>query len=929
MKKNVLLGILFSFLTIASFSQGSITGVINDAQTGEEIIGANVIIVDSDPMIGTITDFSGNFFLDNVPAGTHTIQVSFISYDSKRVESVTINDGETKNLTIKLEKASVDINEVKVKAKSSRESEKYQLMEQKKSTVIKESIGVKELSKMGVSDAESATTKISGVTKTESSGDVYIRGLGDRYLTTTMNGLPIPSDDVSKKNIDLKLFSTDIISNVGISKTYSVERYADQASGNVDISSKTIGYGITVDVSTGINSNILSFDKFSEFKASRNYEDLTLGYYNKPYDTKEAVKQQSWNTVEKNIPLDYGLSVLGGKEFELGNGNKLSFFGTLSHSGESEYRKGVYRRYESNYHDREFTDAVDYITNIETSGLLNLSYNFSANSSISYNALYINKTEDELYEAGRNGSGYYFEATGGNIQVDGGDSSIYIKDQNIITTQVLINQLQGSHKIGDKNKLNWAVTYNLVNADEPNRIRNVVSILDESVYYVRQGGFDQKKSSQSIQDNDITGYVRDEFSIIDEDNKKLKLNIGANFRNKKRDFENKFIGIEVHNEVRGSAIDNMDEVLLDQNLYNTYYGRDNDEPGLKLNEQPPDVYNAELLVFGGYADIEWGISNFSGNLGLRYEHDYLFIEWDVSNDLPGEEEPSYDNILPALNLKYQLTDKSSLRFAASKTITLPEFKEIAPFEYVSPEGDVTKGNPELKMSQVYNVDLKWELFPSMGELISAAAFYKMINDPINLTIKKGSSQIFYYENTGEQAQVYGIELEGKVNVLKSASRAHKLNLSMNATKMWFNQDIIKDFQYNNKTEIGLQGAADFITNTSLSYRHISERPFTATLTGNYSSDKIFALGASEDVLQSDVLFNNEIIEKGFVTLDFVLSKQISDRISVKFSAKNLADPSIERIQEIELPGEEAFDAVVRSYKKGRSFSLGISIDINN
>ncbi len=911
-RRLALATVFFALAFVATAQNGTIKGVVTDASTDEPLIGATVMLEGT--TIGVLTDFDGNYTLGNITPGTYNVRCSFISYETSTIENVEITSGNTQTFNFEMGESTMQIEDVQVVAKANRESESMLLLDQKEASGITESIGSRQLSSMGVSDAASATTKISGVTKTEGSGDVYIRGLGDRYLSTTMNGLPIPSDDVSKKNIDLELFSTDVISNVGINKTYDIATYGDQASGNVDVVSKTISHDISVSLSSGVNSTVLSSGKFNDFKATQNSNDITFGYYKKPYITADAVSNQSWNAVSKKLPLDYGLSIIGGNEFYIGNGDKLSLFVTASHSGDSEYREGEYRRYESNYYDREFTDAEDYISTIETNGLLNLTYDFSSKSSISYNALYVNKTEDKLYEAGRNRTGYYFERTGSSE----GDNSVFIRDQNIVTTEVLVNQLIGKHQLSEKNNVKWAVAYNIVNADEPSRIRNVVSIPGEFVNYVRVGGFDQRKSSQNINDSELNGYLKDEFSFVDEEDKIFKINTGLNFRYKERKFDSKFVGVEVDHGITGTDIDNMDEVLLNQSYYNN--------ESLEINEQKLNLYNAELLVYAGYADIAWRKSRFSGNVGFRYEHDYLFVEWDVTNSPSGDVEYTYDNILPAFNIKYDLTDKSALRLAASKTITLPEFKELARFEYVSPEGDVSRGDEDVKMSEVYNIDLKWELFPGNAELISLGAFYKMINDPINQTMVKGSSQAFYYANTGEKANVYGIELEIKKNLL-ATSEKHKLNLSFNATKMWFEQDLLEYHQYNNKTKVGLEGASEFITNASLSYATKNDNPFTATVSGNYSSDKIYALGAAEDLVYSDVYYNNEIIEKGFVTLDLVLNKDISERVSIKLSAKNLLNPPVKRVQRIDPSGDdESFDAVVRSYKRGLDISLGISMN---
>ena len=180
----------------------------------------------------------------------------------------------------------VSLDEIIVKSILSKESVTAILLEQKKAVIIKESIGAQTLAKIGVSDAANATTKISGVTKSESSGDIYIRGLGDRYLSTTMNGLPIPSDDVNNKNINLNLFSTNIIKNVGISKTYSTHSYADQGSGNVDVNTKEYSKkGYSISLSGGTNTNVLNLS--DDFRTTIINKDVTFGFHQKAICTSK------------------------------------------------------------------------------------------------------------------------------------------------------------------------------------------------------------------------------------------------------------------------------------------------------------------------------------------------------------------------------------------------------------------------------------------------------------------------------------------------------------------------------------------------------------------------------------------------------------------------------------------------------------------
>ncbi|MFV0269868.1 MAG: TonB-dependent receptor domain-containing protein [Draconibacterium sp.] len=482
------------------------------------------------------------------------------------------------------------------------------------------------------------------------------------------------------------------------------------------------------------------------------------------------------------------------------SGNDFSLFATISHSNSSGYEKGSYKEYRSNVLDNSFTDAENFMTEFNTTGLLNLAYDLGKDHSINFNSLIVLKTVDQLYEQGRNGEGYVYD------QLPQQEHA-FVRDQNLKETQLFINQLLGTHNMGRKNRLAWAVGYNRVNAGEPNRIRNEVNMLAENmVGFAYVGDFQQKKSTQTISDNELNGYIKDIVTFVDKDEKLLRFDYGGTFRMKGRDFYSLPYGVRAKTP-RVESIDNLDEALLDLDLYNS--------GSLQLREVAPDFYDAALNVYAGFFNIDFRKGKFSGNIGLRYERDELKVNWDVTNYVgrTGSLEEPYDNILPALTVKYQATQKNSFRFAASKTITLPEFKELAPFEYVSPTGRVTKGNPGLMKSDNYNFDLKWEFFPAAGDLFSLTGFYKIINDPINMAQTRGSSGNFYFANTGKQANVYGVEAEARFAIIKARTTGGPdLDLTLNATIMWHEQDLFDIFQYNSKTGTKLQGAAGFIFN---------------------------------------------------------------------------------------------------------------------
>lgn len=899
------------YISAFTFAQtGSVTGTLTDKEYNDEPLAfANVIIKGTTK--GTTSDFDGKFILENIEPGEYIIQFSFVGYETQEIPTTIVAD-ETVTLNVSMGPSSAKLDEVVIKTTVKRESETALLLEQKKATTIKESIGSERLSKIGVSSAANATTKISGVTQSEGSGEIYIRGLGDRYLSTTMNGLPIPSDDVQNKNIDLGLFSTNMIQNVSISKTYDVASYGDQASGTVDIASKIYSKkGFKVTLGSGMNSNVMGLN--GDFKRSIITDDVTLGFHKKQYAVVNLITKQGWDPIETNTHPNLSLTLSGGYKFDV-LGKEVTVFGAGSYNVSQDFYEGIFKSYRANVLDNSFSDVNQYNTTYNTTGYLNTRVKLNDDHKITYTFLGVNNGIDQVYEQGRNTLGFVYDQ-------DPQEEGAFVRDQNFKQTTMFVNQLHGDHRFSDNHQLKWGAGYNFVLAEEPNRIRNEANILDENtVQYAHVGDFQQRKSSQKIEDTEYNAYVKDAIKFGSEDEeglKPFKLNFGANFRTKERKFNSLFIGVRAKG-FQVPDVDSFSDTFTPNNFFN----------GLSLKEREPDVYFADLNIYSGFASLDFKASNkLSGNFGLRYEVDNIDVEWSVANYVGryGTTSKSYNNLFPSLNLKYEINETQFLRLAGSLTQTLPEFKEIAPFEYVTPTGRVIKGDPNISKSDVTNIDVKWEFFPENGGLFSATSFYKQIKNPINLTMARGSSGVFQYRNTGDKADVFGLELETRLGLLKNADDDNIIDFNANVTKMWFEQDLYKEFQYNNKSTSGLQGASDLIINSSVSYNNQRENAFIATLSANYSSDKIFALGSPEDLEQSDIMFNEEIIEKGFITLDVILSKAINKNLTIKALAQNILNPVIKQTQEItDIPSGLTTNETVQSYKRGADFSLNLS-----
>ncbi len=935
---------LFIFLfSVTVWAQtGTIEGTLSDKEMNNEPLPfANVIIKGTTK--GATTDFDGKYIIENVPVGTYEVEFSFVGYEPVTIPNVVVQDGKFTNVSTALGASAAALDEVIIKVQTSRERETALLMEQKNAVEIKESIGAQQLAKQGISDAATATTKISGVTSSEASGDVFIRGLGDRYLYTTMNGLPVPSDDIERKNIDLSLFNTRVIQSLSVSKTYASTESADQASGTVNISSKELSgtEELSVGVRTGVNTNVAQSGVFDNFKVSANQADFQAGYlpgqgftsatlparYTNlvTYKAYPRLTQQSWNPSQVNTPLNSRVAISLGKKI----GEKLKIFATASQSTDFKYRKGLFRQFRSNFIDDTITDATNYNRTVYTTAMGNVDFRLNDNNSFKYVSLFVNKLSDEVYEGGRNGEGTIFEETAPEEGL-----SQFIRDQNTKQTSMWVNQLFGEHDFSERNKLNWGLGFNVVYANEPNRIRNEVNFNDDIVQLGRNGGFQQRKTFQYIDDVEYAGLVKDELTLVDTEAQKAKLVLGLNYRNKQRGFRSQFLGITERstNAINPSSIDNLGAIFTAANF---------DSGLLQFNVIPTDLYDAELDSKSAFTAFTFEREKYNAYIGARYQKDYINVDYDVNN-IPGRIGNSlqeYDNLYLTGNFKYNLNEDQSLRVAASRTITLPEFKEIAPFEYVSATGQITRGNPDIKASTNYNLDLKYEWFPSADQLLSVAGFYKMIKDPINKVQDRGSAGVFSYFNAGNQADIYGIELETRVNLYKSEDEdGSNLRLGVNATRMWHKQDLkeiydadgnfIRTFRYKGLTEEGLQGASDYIFNANLNFTTNSENPFDASLVANYASNSILALGAPEIQTESDINYNDAIIEVGYVTLNAIVSKKFAKNWQLQLRAQNLLNPEIKRTQLVK-PSTTNIETnqVVRSYSLGSTFSLGLTYSL--
>jgi hypothetical protein len=530
--KRIYIAILLLINTLAfSQSKGTISGTVLDKEADNSPLPfADVYIKGT--TIGTTTEFEGTYLLQ-VDPGTYTLVFNFIGYKTIEVPNVVVKADENTliNQTLSASEG-VSLDEILISASTVRESESALLTEQKNAVEIKQSIGAQELARKGVSNAATAVTKISGISK-EGSSNVYVRGLGDRYLNTSYNGLTMPANDINKKNIDLNLFSTDVIQNVSVSKAYAANFYADFAAGNVNINSKEYsGDGFfEVSLSSGINSNAVSKDFV------KNSGTGFFGFYGRyNHNPFAVVLSHGPDPIPGQFPINSGISASGGKSFNVGNEGRFSLFLTAGFQNEYNYLSGSEMDY-TNVVKKSYpnVDIYDYATITTIMG--NFIYKINDNHKLSYNSLFINSGNDEVGYYGVKGLGTNRDAL---VNTDAGNYQMNVQfNQNL----VFVNQITGNHKVNDdKLILDWGLGYNNVYSHEPDRKRmsleEYYNYLDNDpntnpIFYTNNS-FDNQRYFEKIIDEEINGRINAELIISDA----VNLNIGANDRYKTRDFGN-------------------------------------------------------------------------------------------------------------------------------------------------------------------------------------------------------------------------------------------------------------------------------------------------------------------------------------------------------------------------------------------------------
>lgn len=913
--------LLFGLVTVTAGAQvapttaptGRLVGRIVDAQSGQGIAHVAIQVVGT--RIGTISGVDGRYNIPGVPAGTVTLQARLIGYQPKTVTGIILPADKSHQQDITLEQSAAILTATVVTATSERGTVNEALNTQKTAIGIVSAVTVEQISKSPDSDAAQAAQRVSGVTL-QKGGTLFVRGLGERYTTTQLNGTRVPSPEPEKRTVPLDLFPSSLLEAVTTSKTFTPDQQGDFSGAQVEIktrefpairqysASMTAGY-----TSGATGSDILSAfsaggERLANVGAKRDLPSLIRSVGNLQGITLNQGDENlliskfrnAWTPTTSTASPNSSTSLsVGGNDPVLGQRIGYLLSGTFSQS--SDVRSGLSRAVANRGNTPGSTVEQDRFegesgsVGVMWGGLANFSTLVAGHSRLSFNNTYSRTADnDARREFG------FFENEGFKARID---------RQQYVERSVRSNQIAAEHQFGEAHKVDWALTSSGVSRDEPDRT--------EFVYVIEPGpnGTDVLRWHNSSN----AGAVRT-FAKLTEDNLEGRLNYQLNFDALGRQHFVKFGGLHRETDrdadTRAFAITalGLDDATRELSPEQLFDGRLTGAADSVLHIIPLSQggsYVASDKLSAGYVMAEVGLTDRLRLItGARYESDKLSVNATSTLGQPVRTNNDWKDLLPSAALNFSLTEYQNLRLSVSRTLARPEYRELVPIKSRDVlNGDDLEGNPNLQRTRIDNVDLRWEWYPASGEVFSIGVFAKRFDQPIERVYRaSGSSNRFVGFVNAESAENYGLELEARKGLGFLGRYLEPLSVFSNLTLMRSEIDLGANQTSATNPKRRMVGQAPYVLNVGVAYASVSGNT-SATLLFNRVGDRIEAAG---DLPLPD------IVQQTRNVLDFSLRFPVISALSGRFDAKNLLDEPFETIQ----------GTVTREFwKSGRTFQFGM------
>jgi len=962
---------------------GTVTGKVFDQITGEEVLFATVQLQGS-PMI-TSTDMDGRFLFSKVPSGSFTLVITAVGYQKVSITNLEVGPGATVEKIVSIKPAVMEIEEFTVESKKVNNTEGALLAMQKNADAVQDGVSNQELGRSGAGDAGAAMKYVTGAS-VEENKFVVVRGLGDRYSVTSLNGITTPSSDPYRNSTSLDLIPSGMLDNIIVRKTFTPDQPGNFTGGNVDISTKsfperfyfTFGTGVSVNTQSSFRSDFLTesggaLDLLGMDDGTRALPEIykdpaTIALMNDVFylkvrglntsagirDTFNQTSRGFRNTfvpTEKFSPMNYAFNLAVGNVFNFKNKNesKLGYYVGANYDRSFTYYNnavlGAYRLTDtSSTQLQEFFDFTDRRgqETVALGGMASLTFRVNAGNEISANAVY-NQSGEQTSQI----------SSGSAPQILSATDNSFTTMANIYQQRSMLNlQLKGRHAGVQNGRLEaeWSAGYTLSRQDQPDMKLFAHQTNPSGINTLDNGSFDDPfHYFRNLEDRAWQGKL--DLSVRVGKNPANKIKFGGNFMHKDREFSEQRFQIS-WNAGNGNYVDSnnpfyspqviwleMDSTSnfsaffnpLNFGIVDTLIGVQYPQGGryihnnfLKNQSRATNAYSGYETISAAYAmlNYEWERWKFIG--GLRAEHSNMFVQSQDTAIAEGQIQKW--NFLPAASLVYKINEEMNLRAAFSQTLARPNLRELAPFvAYDMIGAPAFNGNPNLKMTDILNVDLRYEYYFKPGEMFAVSVYGKQFNNPIVRTFDplSGSTTGEFKFSNVPSARVAGIELDyrSRLAILVKTKWAENIKFGINASFIASEADIdsvelssILSINPNFGTTRPFQGQSPYLVNASLGYLPPALR-MEATLSLN-----VFGTRLSENSQAG----TPDIYEVARPTLNLTLTKWLGkeDKFALKLMVQNLTNAKFRRVQTYK---DQEF--VVSDYQLGQTFSFSLTYQI--
>ncbi len=874
--------------TISTVPTGRITGRVIDANTGQGISDAGVQVVGT--TIGTQSGVDGRFTLSGIPAGTVTMQFRRIGYTPKTVTGLMLPSSQTLEQNVTLATAAARVAAQVVSASAERGTVNDALDQQRTAVGVVNSVTAEQIAKSPDGDAAQAVQRVSGVT-VQDGKYIFVRGLGERYTTASLNGARVPSPEPEKRVVPLDMFPSGLLQTVTTTKTFTPNLQGDFAGALVDIRTKEFpaqrtitaqfvgGYTSGASGAQLIAPRGVGGEAFAMAGAQRNLPTLvaSLGNFqdfNLNHADQNTVIEQfrnAWTPTKSTAaPNSSGSLSMGGNDPVFGQRIGYLLLGSYAYS--TDLKDNQIRALADRGNTPGETRPIDVFTgqtgsqSVLWGGLANFSTMLGTGSRLAFNGMYNRTADNEArIETGR-------------FENEGFDARITRMDY--IERAVRSAQVTGEHEMG-AHRLDWAVTSSGVRRDEPDRSEFVQSVSPgvnggEVLRWVSTGNGGAVRTFSTLAERSLESKADYQWSF-NAFGRDHSLKLGGLGRQTTRNADTRAYSISAPGA--GDSVTLLDaEQIFDGRFFGS-----NDSVFTIGPLAQGGSYNAYDNLLAGYAMAEVGLSDRVRLIGgARYEHDRLNLGAFSTLGSPLDIRKNWDDILPSLAVNVQASATQQLRLSASRTLARPEYREIAPIETRDVlNGDDVLGNDQLQRTNVVNADARWEWYPNSGEVLSAGVFAKQFTNPIERVYQAAGSgtRVVFYTNA-RSATNYGVELEARKNLGFIAPLFQRLQGFTNLPVMQSQIHLGDDTRASaTNTSRRMVGQAPYVVNGGLTYL-AQGNSLSATLLFNRVGPRIYAAG---DAPLPDV------IEEPRNGLDLSLRLPVAGAFSARVDAKNILD----------------------------------------